>query len=39
MTLTSITPRNRFNGIAEKSFTVHNQHGELVLNNVTQAVV
>ena len=31
--------RNEKNGIVELTFTVHNQKGEVVLTNVTEAVV
>ena len=38
-TITKLTQRNEKNGIAELSFEVFNQHGELVLTNVTEAIV
>lgn len=34
-----ITRRNAFNGIVEIHFDVRNQHGELVLTDVTESVV
>lgn len=37
--ITNITRRNPYNGIAELSIEVYNQHGELVLTNVTEAIV
>lgn len=37
--ISAITRRNAYNGIAEISVDVYNQHGELVLNNVTEYVV
>ena len=38
-TITNLTPRNAKNGLAEVSFEVFNQNGELVLTDVTEAVV
>lgn len=38
-TVTRITPRNPYNGIAETLVEVYNQHGELVLTNVTESVI
>lgn len=38
-TITRLTPRNAKNGLAEVSFEVFNQDGELVLTDVTEAVV
>lgn len=38
-TITRLTPRNAKNGLAEVSFEVFNQNGELVLTDVTEAVV
>ena len=38
-TITHLTPRNAKNGLAEVSFEVFNQDGELVLTDVTEAVV
>ncbi len=38
-TLTNLKKRNPKNGLAEVSITVTNQKGELVLTNVTEAVV
>lgn len=32
-------PRNAYNGIAEITIDVRNQHGELVLSDVTESVV
>ena len=37
--ITALTPRNSRNGIAELTFKVYNQHGELVLTDVTEAIV
>lgn len=36
---TNITRRNAYNGILEITIDVHNQHGELVLTDVTESVV
>ena len=38
-TITRLTPRNAKNGLAEVSFEVFNQNGEMVLTDVTEAVV
>ena len=38
-TITRLTPRNAKNGLAEVSFDVFNQNGEMVLTDVTEAVV
>ena len=38
-TITNLTKRSSKNGIVEISMDVHNQKGELVLTNVTEAVV
>ena len=38
-TVTSLTQRNGKNGIAEVTIEAYNQKGELVLTNVTEAVV
>ena len=38
-TITKLTPRNEKNGIVEITFQVYNQHGVLVLSNVTEAIV
>ena len=38
-TITNLVRRSPKNGIAEVSFRVYNQHGELVLTNVTEAIV
>ena len=38
-TITNLTPRNAKHGLAEVSFEVFNQNGELVLTDVTEAVV
>ena len=37
--VTAITPRNPYNGIVEITIEALNQHGELVLTNVTEAIV
>ncbi len=37
--VTSLTRRNAKNGIAEVTIEAYNQHGELVLTDVTEAVV
>ena len=37
--VTAITPRNPYNGIVEITIEARNQHGELVLTNVTEAIV
>lgn len=37
--ISKLTPRNEKNGTAEITITVTNQHGEVVLSNVTEAVV
>jgi acyl dehydratase len=38
-TITNLVPRNAKNGIAEITVYAYNQHGELVLSNVTEAIV
>ena len=38
-TVTNLTRRNARNGIVELSFDVYNQKGELVLKDVTEAIV
>ena len=38
-TITNLVKRNEKNGIAEVSIDVYNQHGELILKNVTEAIV
>ncbi len=38
-TITALTPRNAKNGIAEVTIEVYNQNGELVLTDVTEAIV
>ncbi len=38
-TVTKLTPRNPKNGIVELTFTVRNQHGDVVLTDVTEAIV
>ena len=38
-TITALTPRSEKNGIVELTIEVFNQHGELVLIDVTEAVV
>ncbi len=37
--ITGLTVRNEKNGIVELTINVHNQHGDLVLSDVTEAVV
>ena len=37
--LTALTPRNGRNGIAEVTLHIRNQHGTLVMTNVTEAIV
>lgn len=37
--VTNKTPRNEKNGIVELSIKAYNQHGDLVLTNVTEAIV
>ena len=37
--ISNIVPRNEYNGIAEVTIAVYNQHGELVLTDVTESVV
>ena len=39
LTVSAIVRRNAYNGIAETTLEVFNQHGELVLTNVTESVV
>ena len=38
-TVTSMVKRSERNGLVEVSFDVYNQHGELVLKDVTEAIV
>ena len=38
-TITKLTPRNAKNGIVEVTIEAFNQHGELVLTDVTEAIV
>ena len=38
-TVTSLTPRNEKNGIVEVTIDAYNQNGELVLTDVTEAIV
>ncbi len=38
-TITRLTKRNEKNGVAELTITVYNQKGDLVLTNVTEAIV
>ena len=38
-TITKLTPRNEKNGIVEVTINAYNQHGVLVLTDVTEAVV
>lgn len=37
--ITNITRRNAYNGIAELTIDVYNQHGERVLSDITESVV
>ena len=37
--ISNIVSRNEYNGIAEVTIAVYNQHGELVLTDVTESVV
>lgn len=37
--VTNKTPRNEKNGIVELSIKAYNQHGDLVLTNITEAIV
>jgi acyl dehydratase len=37
--ITKITPRNDYNGIVDVTIEVFNQHGELVLTDVTESIV
>jgi len=37
--ITKITRRNQYNGIAELTIEIFNQNGELVMTNITEAVV
>lgn len=37
--VTNLQRRNRYNGIAELTIDVYNQHGELVLTDVTESIV
>lgn len=37
--ITNITRRNAYNGIAELTVDVYNQHGEKVLSDVTESVI
>ena len=37
--VTKITPRNDYNGIVDVTIEVFNQHGELVLTDVTESIV
>ena len=38
-TVTSLVPRNARNGLVEITIKAHNQNGDLVLTNVTEAIV
>ncbi len=38
-TITNLQKRNERNGLVEVSINAYNQHGELVLKNVTEAIV
>lgn len=38
-TISALTERNEKNGIVEITFHVYNQHGDLVLTDVTEAIV
>lgn len=37
--ISKLTERNAYNGIVKTTIDVYNQHGELVLSNVTESVV
>lgn len=37
--ITGLTPRSEKNGIVELTIHAYNQHGELVLTNITEAIV
>ena len=37
--ISNITRRNEYNGIAELTMEVYNQHGQLALTNITESVV
>lgn len=37
--ITRIVPRNQYNGIVDVTIEVRNQHGELVLTDVTESIV
>ncbi len=37
--ITNITRRNAYNGVAEITFDIYNQHGELVLRDVTESIM
>ena len=39
MRVSALTERNAYNGIVETTLEVTNQHGELVLTNITESVV
>ena len=39
VTVSAITPRNKYNGIVETTMTVTDQHGDVVLTNVTETIV
>ena len=38
-TITNLTPRNEKNGVAEITICARNQHGDIVLTDVTEAIV
>ncbi len=38
-TITNLTKRNAYNGLVEVTIEAYNQNGELVLTNVTEAIV
>jgi len=37
--ITALTPRNPKNGLMELTLCIYNQHGQLVMTNVTEAVI
>ena len=39
VTITRLTPRSERNGLVEFTVDIYNQHGDLVITNVTEAVV
>ena len=38
-TITNLTPRNEKNGVAEITIEARNQHGDIVLTDITEAIV